>query len=242
MRKLILLAGIFTVLAYNAHARYYEEYGYYNNASYQNTKNNKKSYQYITSNKEKETREKIQNNYMKLYEKPKYSVGIDLSNTKVKFDHDKKEDINYQNLFDDKYEGISISGGARFSDDIGVEAFYTKSNKTNKSIGYGYNTEASYIALGVDALFYSAFTKESDLIMAMGLGYYDFTAKLKDSTGIYPDEEGHEDSLGLRIGLGWQFNLNEHISVRFMGRFVPMYSNDVIKNMTELSAGLRYIF
>lgn len=242
MRKLLLLAGIFTVLTYNAQARDYEENGYNNNASYQNIKNNEKFYQRITSSKEKETREKIQNNYTKLYEKPKYSVGIDISNTKIKFNHDKKEDINYRDFFNNKYEGISISGGGRFSDDIGIEAFYTKSNKTSKNIGNGDHVEASYMALGADVLFYSAFTKESDLIMAFGLGYYDFNAKLKDGTGILPDEDDDEETLGVRIGLGWQFNLNDHISVRFMGRFVPMYSNDVIKNMTELSAGFRYMF
>ena len=50
------------------------------------------------------------------------------------------------------------------------------------------------------------------------------------------------DSLGIRLGIGGQYNITDHIALRAMARYIHMTDDEYIKSMTELSLGLRYMF
>jgi len=50
--------------------------------------------------------------------------------------------------------------------------------------------------------------------------------------------------LGLRLGIGAQYNIDEHFSINGMARYIQLddSSDDIIKDMTEFSVGVRYAF
>lgn len=81
--------------------------------------------------------------------------------------------------------------------------------------------------------------------MALGLAYYDFDINGKVShLNQYYEDNDNAESLGMRTGLGLQFNINTNWAIRIMGRYTTLLNNkqDYIKNISELSLGLRYLF
>ena len=55
-------------------------------------------------------------------------------------------------------------------------------------------------------------------------------------------EKDSQNTTGIRIGLGAQYNVTDNVALRAMARYVKLSDDDVIKNMVEMSLGLRYMF
>lgn len=156
---------------------------------------------------------------------------------------------------------LSVSGiaGLRLFNYLGVEGFYQHSfgEKKTKStanaddasltdVRKGTNIISSY---GADLIGYVPMTRRFELLLALGLGEYDFHAKLtrysKDSAGTkqnYSKNNKNFDSLGIRYGLGMQYAINESAIVRGMVRYVKLSDDDYIKSLTEFALGLIYNF
>ena len=146
---------------------------------------------------------------------------------------------------------------AKFNKYFGLEGFYQKSGDGKNETMYEDNEEwgeygedkttISYTAIGVDALGYLPVSQELELLASLGLAQYDFESKTS-YIGIYGNyyEEGSEakdfDSLGIRIGIGAQYNITNNFALRAMARYVKMNDDEYVKNLTELSLGLRYMF
>jgi len=123
---------------------------------------------------------------------------------------------------------------------------------------YTTKTSLSYKSYGVDFTGYIPLTQEVELLAALGLGQYDFEAKavfrssLDDS--VIPLADGcigcivggnvsrDFDSFGVRLGVGAQYNFNDHFALRGIFRYIKMTESTYVKNLIEASLGLRYMF
>ena len=281
MRKILLLAGIFTFFMNNTvkAEEYYKNDGYYyqdkpryierieyrepvrqgyRKASleyqeqyprYERIKNNEKisyqrndyqQYQYYESEKQNKIRPYI---------------GLDIATSKIDFGTDDWVVDNYNGGYeyhDNKYETLSFVVGAKFNKYICVEAFYQKSEENEKKTIWDVgNAEVieedklSYTSMGVDVIGYMPVNQEFELLASLGLGQYDFESSYEDSIIGYGSVGGEKkdfDSLGIRLGIGAQYNFNEHFALRAMARYIKMNDDEYIRSLTEFSLGLRYMF
>lgn len=169
-------------------------------------------------------------------------VGLDYAYT----DASVADDI--YGLSDDYYEtnfnsGV-INAGTKIGDYFGVEAFYQKSgDEKGKKIGildFDGKTLAtdkittSFDAYGLDLMGYIPVTDKLEAIASIGAANYNFEM---EGFGISLEEE----SLGVRGGLGLQYNINDNLAVRGMARYVYL-EMDEVDYLTEFTAGIRYSF
>ncbi len=276
MRKIVLLAGIFTILMNtNAKAdRYYEDSDYYYQdksrverieqrysepvrRGYRKANYQEPHYERIKQNERfSSTRENYhQKHYYNQVEetnKIRPYIGLDIATSKIDFGTDDWVVDNYNGGYeyhDNKNEALSFVVGAKINKNFGIEAFYQTSNENEKKYYWddGGNEEdkLSYTAMGVDAIAYMPINQEFELLAAQGLAQYDFETKYEDvheEFGNLGGESKDFDSLGIRFGIGGQYNFNEHFALRAMAHYIKMTDDKYIKSMTELSMGIRYMF
>jgi len=174
-------------------------------------------------------------------------VGIDYTYSKLKYDNIKGTFNGMLVLYNsdnmkDTNNSLSLIAGAKFHPNFGAEIFYQKSDKQDKST-YDYEWDmgakfsTKFTAYGLDAIGYLPVAQNVELLGAAGLAKYEVKGKISgDILG-----SGNEDGLGYRLGVGAQYNFNDHIAARAMARYVLM-DHDWLKNMAEVSLGIRYTF
>ena len=188
-------------------------------------------------------------------------IGLDVASQKMKFgekDYWMKEDG--EDYYKDKTTSISGVIGARINRNFGIEAYYQQSSEEDKNNNQYIITdryivdeksEMSYKSYGVDLIGYIPLSYEFELLAALGIGQYDFETKFIYTNTVYGygnplvyDEKENKDfdSLGIRLGIGVQCNVTDNIALRAMARYIKMNDDDYVKNLTELSLGLRYMF
>ena len=170
-------------------------------------------------------------------------------------------DITHEKSLKDKFTtGVAVLG-TKINKYFGFEAFYhfetngKKSDYHEGEVGNGeytdsYKRSLSYHAVGLDLQGYMPLNEEIELIASLGLGEYYFNSTTytnftyKGFITDYFKGTSHEnfDSLGIRLGLGAQYNFNEHFALRGMFRYVKMTDDECVKNLIEASLGLRYMF
>lgn len=186
-------------------------------------------------------------------------IGLDIGMQKMKFEADEDKDF-----FKDSTKSISGVIGARINQHFGIEAYYQQSSEEEKTLreSYdGFDDDAvykftlSYKSYGADFIGYIPVSQEFEILAALGLGQYDFEAKGKFSEPYSYQNGNHTesgtitetnkkdfDSLGIRLGIGAQYNITEHVALRGTLRYVKMVDDDYIKNLVEASLGIRYMF
>lgn len=171
-------------------------------------------------------------------------VGLDYSYTKASTNDVIVEDaLVPSELYENKFNSITLNIGAKLHKNFGIEAFYQKSSEEKGEASTLYvddapiatdNIKTSFDAFGLDVQGYLPVNENVELIGSLGLGKYDFEMK---GFGV----KANEDEIGYRLGGGVQYNINEHFAFRGMARYVVLDS-DAVDDVTELSAGLRYSF
>lgn len=163
--------------------------------------------------------------------------------------------------YEDKNISASFVAGLRFNKYFGIETFYQQSSEEEQKesgsqpivegidIDFERTNYLSFKAYGADLQWYAPVTHEFELLASLGLAQYDFESKKKlqgaiAEAGLSASVETKEDfdSLGVRFGIGAQYNLTKHIALRGMARYVHMTDDEYIKSITEFSLGLRYMF
>ncbi len=265
MKKYLLLTGLLAVLTFNnvfADELYYKNGKYYT-VTPQNHHNS--AYKESTYQREQQHYRKMTNVDARKYEERQVYrnkeqstdrirpyIGFDIARTKIKpEDNEDKEDFKL-NLT--AFKGII---GARINKNWSIEGFYQMTGEEKKSQKINpldfYETTISYKSYGADIIRYIPINQDFEILAALGLGQYDFEAKAEYLSGkdnpYYPPilrinekEKKDFDSLGIRLGLGVQYNINNNIAVQGMVRYIHMTDDDYVKNLTEFSLGLRYIF
>lgn len=302
MRKFLLLAGIFTVLACNTAKaeRYYEKDGYYykeqpryvrrveyvedrdyqreqpryrnrveyvDDGEYQNPQ---PRYQKVKRSEVREVREPQyrQREYVEYEESNKIRpyIGLDvvkssLGGVDLEYAYQRED---YDGYFEDSFTAISGVVGAKINKNFGIEAFYQKSSEEDKdtnrrgyddrndiAVGSDETSTISYTSYGLDAIGYLPVNHDFELLASLGLAQYNFetsaiayataTDGVNIVTGTFTNKQDF-DSLGIRFGVGLQYNINDNISIRGMYRYVKLNDDEYLRSLTELSLGLRYMF
>lgn len=242
MKKLILSTCILTAIA--GHQAYAQNIHTQNQAYY-----NQNTPQYVNtkqaSNTQKYVLNKQQDNFTNsdYFQSPKYGfkpyIGADLNDTKIKFNKINLDDTATKDL----YYSFSLITGARFSKHFGAELFYQQSEEHKSSANldsdYTINYGTKFHAYGLDIIAYLPFNKTLELLVSGGIGEYNFDLSI-NSPG--QKKVTHIRSTGGRVGTGLQYNLNEHLALRLMARYVWLNEQFAMKNMIEASVGLRCSF
>ena len=176
---------------------------------------------------------------------PRYSLGADIGGSHLSLGKDGA--FKYKSIAENEYNFFKPSLGVRFNEKIGAEFFYQQSSDEDKKTSFDssyIDVGVKYAAYGVDFLFYQPIDKQLDILMSLGAAFYDFDIDVAaHALGFDIQDSLQEDSLGMRVGLGFQFNLNRHWAARAMIHYVTMTeSNDYVENIMEMSLGLRYLF
>ncbi len=145
-------------------------------------------------------------------------VGLDY----VYSDMDMKHGADHQ--LENKFNSLSFNAGAKLHENFGVEAYYQQSDTEGK-----HGRDSRFYSYGVDAMGYLPVAQNIDLIGSLGIGQYEFRAG------------GDDNGLGYRVGVGAQYSFNNNWSARAMVREVFL-DEDVMDNMFEVAAGVRYNF
>ena len=158
---------------------------------------------------------------------------------------------------------ITLSGilGLQLNPNFSLEAYYQSTiadderngttTITNSTIDTTHimksSTQLSFISYGLDAIYsHPIYNQTFQLLTSLGLGSYDIKAKYKIHSTYANREDAilnaNNQSIGYRLGLGAQYNFNNHLSLRAMIRYVKLTDDKIIDNITEFSTGLRYYF
>src|SRR5574344_1095841 len=125
-----------------------------------------------------------------------------------------------------------FSLGAKFNERFSVETFYQQSLEAEGK----YNiVKTSFIAQGFDMQFTNNLINNFNLIGSLGVARYYVEAKIKS----YKE---NENGFGFRYGLGLQYNIDEHIALRTMGRYTTLASFNSVSDIKEVTFGFRYTF
>nr|DAI59735.1 MAG TPA: outer membrane protein [Caudoviricetes sp.] len=143
--------------------------------------------------------------------------------------------------FEEDLNAFAISAGAKLHKNFGVEAFYQQSEEGEKKFS-NCKTTNEYKAYGVDLIGYLPVGSDEklELLGSVGAGYYDADVKVNvynPPVQVSADDQG----LGLRFGIGAQYNFTQNWGARVMARYVDT-DIDGMDNMVDLTAGIRYTF
>lgn len=145
----------------------------------------------------------------------------------------------YDSIVADTLASVTVSAGAKVADAFSLTAFMQKSAEQEQTYG-PLSTTASFYAAGMDFTGHVSVTENFDFLLGLGFGYYNF--KL-DSNFLYLS--GTEDHVGLRIGAGVEYRLNDSVALTGMVRYIAFdYDEyvDAVENMAEASVGLKFYF
>jgi len=171
-------------------------------------------------------------------------VGLDYSYVKASTNNIVVEDVLVSSEFyEDSFHSAVVNAGIKLHKNVGLEAFYQKSSKEDgklASLNIGGTTvgtdklETSFDAYGLDLQGYLPLNENIELIGSAGLGQYKFKMKGFGYTA-------KDDETGYRLGLGTQYNINEHFALRGMIRY-NIIDSDAVDDIKEFSLGIRYNF
>ncbi|MBQ8630994.1 MAG: porin family protein [Alphaproteobacteria bacterium] len=146
--------------------------------------------------------------------------------------------------YETKFNSGVINAGTKVGDYFGIEAFYQKSGDEkgkhvtvvdayDRTVAEG-KIKTNFDAYGLDLMGYIPVTDKLEAIASVGAGQYEFEI---EGLGYAFNEDG----LGVRGGLGLQYNINDNLAVRGMARYVYL-DMDEVDYLTEFTAGVRYSF
>ena len=184
---------------------------------------------------------------------PRFYIGADYSLNKTDISSYKGFEeikINDENA---AYSGVI---GLKFNPYISFEAFYQKSDDADETSTYSdkiatlkIDTTISYKAYGADLLFTLPLYEKLDLIFGPGYAQYDFDIDIVPTVYNYNHDflakRSGTDSRStgaIRYNAGLQFEIYKDLYLRAAARYVKFQKKSILKDMKELSLGLRYVF
>lgn len=133
------------------------------------------------------------------------------------------------------YHAFALNIGTKYNSHFGTEVFYAQSADEHKKLE-DVKLKTSYQAYGLDATTYLPLCPATDLFITGGLAQYIFHYKPQGLS------RKKDSGFGYRIGGGLMLNLNEHVSFRFLARYVGIDRVSDIDRLTEYALGFRYHF
>ncbi|NKC11573.1 MAG: outer membrane beta-barrel protein [Gammaproteobacteria bacterium] len=148
-------------------------------------------------------------------------VGAEYQHTVI--DYATLEGIDFDDVFENNFNGGAIYLGARIHDHLGVEVGYNRTTEedVNNVLGTGANTSLKLQSFTLDLLGYYPVdeAEKLELIGAVGLARTEAEAEI-DATSIgFSSARGDETEIKLRLGAGAQYEFVQDWNLRVMVRW-----------------------
>jgi len=163
-------------------------------------------------------------------------LGLDYAYSSYKF---KKVDDGAGNRVDalkGVSNGFEVSGGLKFHDLLSGEISYQQSFKARKDVA-GIKTEQKMSVIGFDLIANTPRESNFEFLGSLGVGYYKLDYMFNDGE----EYKGHSGRIGVRLGLGGQYYMTDHIAVRAMARYNHIKMKGDKKGWKDFGAAKRTI-
>ena len=156
-------------------------------------------------------------------------VGADYNYSSLNFGRESED------FYADNFNSLGVVAGVKLLSFLSVEGFYQQSE--NKD-----NTVRNHFVEGVDLVGDVLNLGIVEILSSVGYGYYDAdVTNTVNINGVGGRRSFNEEGNGLRLGIGGQINPLPSLGIRAMFRYT-VTDMDAVKNMKEVTVGVRYYF
>ena len=167
-------------------------------------------------------------------------VGADYNYSSLNFGRESED------FYADNFNSLGVVAGVKLLSFLSVEGFYQQSENKDNTVrnhfveGDEFSTKLKLKSYGVDLVGDVLNLGIVEILSSVGYGYYDAdVTNTVNINGVGGRRSFNEEGNGLRLGIGGQINPLPSLGIRAMFRYTDM---DAVKNMKEVTVGVRYYF
>ena len=169
-------------------------------------------------------------------------VGADYNYSSLNFGRESED------FYADNFNSLGVVAGVKLLSFLSVEGFYQQSENKDNTVrnhfveGDEFSTKLKLKSYGVDLVGDVLNLGIVEILSSVGYGYYDAdVTNTVNINGVGGRRSFNEEGNGLRLGIGGQINPLPSLGFRAMFRYI-VTDMDAVKNMKEVTVGVRYYF
>lgn len=169
-------------------------------------------------------------------------VGADYNYSSLNFGRESED------FYADNFNSLGVVAGVKLLSFLSVEGFYQQSENKDNTVrnhfveGGEFSTKLKLKSYGVDLVGDVLNLGIVEILSSVGYGYYDAdVTNTVNINGVGGRRSFNEEGNGLRLGIGGQINPLPSLGIRAMFRYT-VTDMDAVKNMKEVTVGVRYYF
>ena len=169
-------------------------------------------------------------------------VGADYNYSSLNFGRESED------FYADNFNSLGVVAGVKLLSFLSVEGFYQQSENKDNTVrnhfveGDEFSTKLKLKSYGVDLVGDVLNLGIEEILSSVGYGYYDAdVTNTVNINGVGGRRSFNEEGNGLRLGIGGQINPLPSLGIRAMFRYT-VTDMDAVKNMKEVTVGVRYYF
>ena len=169
-------------------------------------------------------------------------VGADYNYSSLNFGRESED------FYADNFNSLGVVAGVKLLSFFSVEGFYQQSENKDNTVrnhfveGDEFSTKLKLKSYGVDLVGDVLNLGIVEILSSVGYGYYDAdVTNTVNINGVGGRRSFNEEGNGLRLGIGGQINPLPSLGIRAMFRYT-VTDMDAVKNMKEVTVGVRYYF
>lgn len=169
-------------------------------------------------------------------------VGADYNYSSLNFGRESED------FYADNFNSLGVVAGVKLLSFLSVEGFYQQSENKDNTVrnhfveGDEFSTKLKLKSYGVDLVGDVLNLGIVEILSSVGYGYYDAdVTNTVNINGVGGRRSFNEEGNGLRLGIGGQINPLPSLGIRAMFRYT-VTDMDAVKNMKEVTVGVRYYF
>ena len=169
-------------------------------------------------------------------------VGADYNYSSLNFGRESED------FYADNFNSLGVVAGVKLLSFLSVEGFYQQSENKDNTVrnhfveGDEFSTKLKLKSYGVDLVGDVLNLGIVEILFSVGYGYYDAdVTNTVNINGVGGRRSFNEEGNGLRLGIGGQINPLPSLGIRAMFRYT-VTDMDAVKNMKEVTVGVRYYF
>ena len=169
-------------------------------------------------------------------------VGADYNYSSLNFGRESED------FYADNFNSLGVVAGVKLLSFLSVEGFYQQSENKDNTVrnhfveGDEFSTKLKLKSYGVDLVGDVLNLGIVEILSSVGYGYYDAdVTNTVNINGVGVRRSFNEVGIGFRLGIGGQINPLPSLVIRAMFRYT-VTDMDAVKNMKEVTVGVRYYF
>lgn len=169
-------------------------------------------------------------------------VGADYNYSSLNFGRESED------FYADNFNSLGVVAGVKLLSFLSVEGFYQQSENKDNTVrnhfveGDEFSTKLKLKSYGVDLVGDVLNLGIVEILSSVGYGYYDAdVTNTVNINGVGGRRSFNEEGNGLRLGIGGQINPLPSLGIRAMFSYT-VTDMDAVKNMKEVTVGVRYYF